>query len=223
MSVIHDANKVSSPDFLDVLLTELAFQQLAGEVGELRGIGQSYDATVTIEVCAQSHMVDTHHVDGMLQMAHSILYRGLPILHEESFIQGDLHHTTLCCQGTHLVVSKVAGMVAQGTATAMAAYDGCLAQFQGVVKTLLVGMTEVDHDTQTVHFPDDLLAKVTHTAPCLTTSCGVADIVVAIVTERHIDDAPLGKVPQVLYLSIQRMTVLNTEHDALLALMLIHP
>ena len=61
-------------------------------------------------------------------------------------IQGDLHDATLLSEGAHLVVSEVARMVAQGATTAMTAYDGCLAELQRIVETLLAGMAEVHHD-----------------------------------------------------------------------------
>ena len=57
----------------------------------------------------------------------------------------------------------------------------------------------------------------------LTASCRVADVVVAIVAQRHVDDAPFGEVAQVFYLAVQGVTVLDAQHDALLAQVLVLP
>ena len=57
----------------------------------------------------------------------------------------------------------------------------------------------------------------------MTATCGVADIVVAIVAKCHIDDAALGKMAEVLDLAVQSMAVLNAQHNALLAQVLVHP
>ena len=72
-------------------------------------------------------MVDTHHADSMLQVAHGIFDGGFTLFYQESVIERNLHDTTMLGKGAHLVVGKVAGMVAEGTTTAMTAYDRCLA------------------------------------------------------------------------------------------------
>ena len=84
-------------------------------------------------------------------------------------------------------------------------------------------MAEVNHDAQPIHLADDLSAKVTHAIVCMTATCGVADIVITIMAKRHIDDAALGKVVEVLNLAVQGVSVLNAQHDALLAKVLVLP
>ena len=54
-------------------------------------------------------------------------------------------------------------------------------------------------------------------------TCAVADVVVAIVAQRHIDDATLGEVAQVVEAALEGMAVLYAEHDALSALVLVLP
>ncbi len=63
----------------------------------------------------------------------------------------------------------------------------------------------------------DLLTKSTEAMVCLAASCRVADIVVAIMTEGHVNNATLSEMVQVFHLSIQSMSVLDAKHDALLA------
>ena len=106
-------------------------------------------------------------------------------------------------------------MVAKCAATAMAAHDGCGAQFQGVVEALLGSMAQIDHDAQPVHLADDLSAEGAHTVVGMTAACRVADVVVAIVAEGHIDDAALCEVLQVFRLSVDGQSVLYAQHDAL--------
>ena len=52
----------------------------------------------------------------------------------------------------------------------MAAHDGLAADVEGIVETLLPGMTHVHEDAQTVHLPDDLFSEGTDTAPCVLTA-----------------------------------------------------
>ena len=82
-------------------------------------------------------------------------------------------------------------------------------------------MTEIHQDAQAVHLSDDLFAEVADAVVGVAASCGVADIVVAVVTKRHIDDAAVGEVLQVADVALQRQSVLDGEHDALASLALV--
>ena len=168
-------------------------------------------------------MVDAHDVDGMLQVAHGIVEGGVAILHQETMIERDLHDTTMLGKGPHLVVREVARVVAECAAAAMAAHDRRAAELQGIVETLLASMAEVDHDAQAVHLADDLTTKGADTIMGMLATCAVADVVVAIVAQRHIDDATLGEVAQVVEAALEGMAILDAEHDALPALVLVQP
>ena len=78
-------------------------------------------------------------------------------------IDGGLSHTALRCQGAHLIVGEVTGMIAERTTATMAAHDGLTADVEGIVEALLAAMTEIDEDTQTVHLTDHLFTEGTHT------------------------------------------------------------
>ena len=166
-------------------------------------------------------MVDAHDLYGMFQMAKGILYGCLPLLDEEAMIECHLHHPTLLRQCPHLVVSQVAGMVAERTATAVAAHDRRGADVQRIVEATLVGMAEVNHDAQSVHLSDDLPSEVADPMMRIAAPGRIADIVVTIMAERHIDDAPLCKVAELLQLTVQSQSVLDAQHDALPALPLV--
>ena len=84
-------------------------------------------------------------------------------------------------------------------------------------------MAEVYHDAQAVHLADYFAAKGADAMVAVLATCGVTDVVVAIVAQCHIDDATLGKVAQVVDAALDGMAVLDTEHDALLALVLVQP
>ena len=102
-------------------------------------------------------MVYAHDVYGMVQMADEGVYRGLlTVLGEESVVQCYLHHSASRREGTHLVVGEIARMVAQRAAAAVAAYDRCRGQLQGLVERCLSGMGEVDHDAEAVHLAYDI-------------------------------------------------------------------
>ena len=162
-------------------------------------------------------MVDAHNLDGMVKVGHHILDGGLAVLTQESGIDGDLHDTALRGESPHLVISEVTRMVAEGAAAAMAAHDGLRTEGEGIVETLLSGMAHIDHDAQTVHLAHHLFAETAQAAVGVTAAGGVAEVVVAVMTERHIDDAALGEVLQVLQLTVEGQSVLDAEHDGLTA------
>ena len=49
----------------------------------------------------------------------------------------------------------------------------------------------------------------------------IADIVVAIMAQGHIDDTTLGKMLQTIQMTIECQTVLNAQHDTFAPLLLI--
>ena len=112
-------------------------------------------------------------------------------------------------------------MVTKRATATVATHYRLLADFQSIIETLLRCVAQVDHDSQTVHFADYLLSELAHAVVRITTLCRVADVIIAVMTERHIDDAALGKVLQVLQLPIQRQTILDAQHDALPTLALV--
>ena len=59
-------------------------------------------------------MIDAHHLDGMFQVIHDIEDTRLTILTQEPVVDRGLCHTILGSEGSHLVVSEVTGVVAEG-------------------------------------------------------------------------------------------------------------
>ena len=116
-------------------------QQLEGEIDEFRRVGEPPDAAVSIKVGSQTYVVDTHHIDGMLKMGNSVHDVGFTLFTQESVIERGMSHTTLCCEGTHLVIGQIARHIAERTAAAMAADNRSLADIKCIVETLLATMT----------------------------------------------------------------------------------
>ena len=114
-------------------------------------------------------------------------------------------------------------MVAEGTTAAMTAHNGLAADVEGIIEALLASVTEIDKDTQTVHLADDLFTESTHTVVGIISTGRVADIVVAVMAEGDIHHTTIGKVLQVLELAFECQSVLNTQHDTLQSLVLMHP
>ena len=221
---MHDAEEIAAPDFLDVGLAVTAGEQLAGEVDELGRAGQTGDTTVAVEVGAETDMIDADHLDGVLEMGHDIEDGGLTVAAQETMVDGGLSHTAFGGEGAELIVGEVAGMVAEGPATAMAAHDGLGADVEGIVKTLLTGMAHVDEDAQTVHLADDLLAEGADTAMGVVAARGgVADVVVAIMAEGDINHATILEMLQALQMAVEGEAVLDAEHDALQTTVLVEP
>ena len=217
----HDAQPVAAPYLLNVALAVFAAQQLEGEVDHLAAVGQADDTTIAVEIGAQSDVVDAHHLDGMLEMTHGVEDGCLARLAEESGIEGDMGHTATAGECTQLVVGEIAGMVAQGAAVAMTAHDGGGTDVEGIVEALLAGMAQVDHDAVEVHLLDDALAELAHAIVGVAPAGRVADVVIAIMTERDVDDAPLSEVLHIRQVVVQGQTILNAQHDALAALALV--
>ena len=111
-------------------------------------------------------------------------------------------------------------MVTQGTCRGMTAHDGGLADLQGIVETLLTCMAEVNHHTHSVHLLNHLFAELAHTTMFVIASCGVADVVVAIVAEGHIHHTTLSEGFHIANVFTNGVTVLNAEHDGAFAIFL---
>ena len=199
----------------------MAAEQLEGELYGLGSIGIAAHATVAVEIGAYSHMVDAHHVDGMLQMTDGIEDGGFALGAEESGIERGMGHAASLGQGPQLVVGEVSRMVAQRPAVAVAAHDGRCGNLQRIVETLLAGMGKIDHDAAAVHLVDDLLAELAHAVVGVASTGRVAHIVVAVMAKGDIHDAALGKVLHILNIMAQRQCVLDAEHDAASALALV--
>ena len=134
----------------------------------------------------------------MLQMVDGIEDGGLSVFAEETVVEGHLHDTARLSQASHLFVGEVAGMVAQGTTGGMCADDGRLRDFEGIEEALVAGMTQVDHQSETVHLADDLFAETAYAAMYVAAAAGVAEVVVAVVAEGDIDHAALSEMADVL-------------------------
>ena len=91
-------------------------QQATGEVDEFCGRGEAGDTAVAVEVSADAHMLDAHHLHHVVEMGHCIQDAGLPVGAQEATVEGDLCHTAFGGEGAQLVIGEVAGMVAEGAA-----------------------------------------------------------------------------------------------------------
>ena len=195
LHLLHDSQEVASPDEAQIGLAVALSQEAAGEVDEFGRGCKTRHTAVAIEVRSDADVLDTHDVNGMVDMGNGIEDGGLPVGAEEAVVESDLRHTACLGQCPQLVVGEVARMVAKYTAAGVGADDGLSAQFQGVVETALTGMRKVHHDAEAVHLADDLCPEVRNAQRRLAfaRSCRAADVVVAIVAECHIDDALFGK------------------------------
>ena len=84
-------------------------------------------------------------------------------------------------------------------------------------------MAEVNHHTHTIHLFNDFRPKLTHTMMLVIASCRVTDVVVAIVAEGHINDTTFAESFHITDVLANRITILDTQHNGLLALLLQSP
>ena len=69
-------------------------------------------------------MLNTHHVDSVVEVVDGIEDAGLPLLAQEAIVECHLCHTAFLCQSAHLFVGEVARVVAQRTSRGMGTDDG---------------------------------------------------------------------------------------------------
>lgn len=127
MILVNESQEVSSHNETYILLRELSAKEVTCEVYYLGSVGQAWHAAITIKVCAKSYMFDAHDLGRMAEMFYCVDDGGLAVFAEEPIVDRRLCYAAGLGKGTHLVVSKVAWVVAKGTGRAVAAYNGNLA------------------------------------------------------------------------------------------------
>src|SRR5574344_1481534 len=122
-------------------------------------------------------------------------------------------HTAFQGKRMHLFVEKVAWNITQYPRTAVAAYNRCATDIQSIIETLLVGMTQVYHDTAVVHLLNHLRTESAYTIMSITPTGTVANIIVTIVAQGDIDYTSLSEISYIGYIPVKSKTVLNTQYD----------
>ncbi len=171
-------------------------------------VGYAGYTSVAVEVGADAYVFDAHDVDHVVEVLYGIQNGGLAVGAQESVVQGYLCYTTLLCQGFHLGVCQVAGVVTEGAGTAVAAYDGLAANLKGIIEAGFGGMAQVRHDAQPVHFLYYLLAEGAESAMFGISLGGIADVIVTVVAKGHIHNAAFSKMFQSAQVLAYRIPVL---------------
>ena len=172
----------------------MAQQEGACEVDYFGCVGQSGYASVAIEVGSESDMFYSHYLYGMDEVVHGVDNGGLSAVAKESVVQGYLCHAVFLCECPHLVVGEIAWVFAECSCRTVAANDGGFAEFECVVETCLCGMAHVYEYSQSVHLCYDFAPEGAEASVFCVAFGGIADVVVAIVAECHVDDAALFEV-----------------------------
>ncbi len=157
-------------------------------------------------------MLDAHYAYGVFKVCDSVEHGCLAFAAQKAVVDGGLSHAARLCECAHLVVSKVAGVVAEGAGAAVAAHNGLRADVQSVVKALLAGVAEVNHYAAPVHFPYHFSPETAHSVMRVAALCTVANVVVAVVTQRYIDHAPLHEVLYVGEITVECKAVFDAKH-----------
>ena len=82
-------------------------------------------------------------------------------------------------------------------------------------------MAEVYHHANAVHLFNHLLSERTHTSVFVVALGGIAYVIVAVVAQGHIHDTTLTETRHVGEVLADGITVLDAQHDAFLAKLLI--
>ena len=82
-------------------------------------------------------MVDAHDLNGVLQMGDGVNDAGFSLFLQETRVERGLCYTAFGGESAHLVIGEVAGMVAEGLTTGVAAHNGCTTDVEGIIETFL--------------------------------------------------------------------------------------
>ena len=123
-----------------------------------------------------------------------------------------------------MVVRKVAGVIAKGAGGRVAAHNGELRHLEGVIETRFGAVREVDHHANAVHFAHHAAAKFRQTAVLSAFALGiacqivlvrarrVANVVVAVVAKRGVDDATAAKMLHIGQIGAESKGILDARH-----------
>ena len=103
----------------------------------------------------------------------------------------------------------------------MGADHGDAAAIEDIVKGFLAGVGEVDQHPDAVHFAHDFPAKVAQTIVLVLGAHGrIANIVVAVVAERHINDSLSAEEFYICEVVPNGVAVFNAQKDGALVMVL---
>lgn len=210
---VHHAQEVSTPQQAEVVFAVVGCQQPAGELDDFGGRIAAADAAVAVEIGADAYVFDAHDTHQVLDMGNGIEDTGFAFLPQEATVQADLGYAAAGSQGTQLVVSKIARMVAQGAGRRVGGYDGVAADFQGFVETAFAGMRNIDQHAYAVHLVDDLFAEGTHAQSFFVVAGRTAHVVVAVVAEGEVDYPTTAEAFHVGEVLAQCIAVLDAQHQ----------
>ena len=84
-------------------------------------------------------------------------------------------------------------------------------------------MTKVNHYSETVHLADNPLAKFAHSIMSGFPTATVADVVITVMAEGDIHHSPIGKVLDIVYITLESQTILYAKHYGLKSSTLVGP
>lgn len=154
-------------------------------------------------------------------MINGVDNRSFSFFAEKAVIECGMGDTTRLSQSTELVIGQITRMITKGAAIAMTAHDGCAGNLQGIIETLLISMGEVHHQAIAVHFLYNFFTKLTDAIVSVAAAGRIANIIIAIMTKRDINNAALGEIFYVLNIMSQCETVFNAKHYASTTLTLV--
>ena len=111
LHLLHHAQPVAAPYFFYIFHGKTLAQELAGYVTQLRRVAATYDFAVAVEIGAYAHVVDACNINCVVKVAEKIVEGSLAVASQKAAVHCHLHHSTLCCEGAHLVVGEVARVV----------------------------------------------------------------------------------------------------------------
>jgi hypothetical protein len=117
------------------------------------------------------------------------LFEVTELLTEEANMIVDLNDAAIFCECAHHVVGHVTGSFGEGARGRVGSDNGSLGSGDDVVEGLVGNVRDIDHDAETVHFEDHLLAKIGEAVVSGSIGGRISPIGVAHVGEGHVANA----------------------------------
>ena len=108
---------------------------------------------------------------------------------QEMFVQTDLYDAAVGSQRLNLAVRQIARVIDQRAYRRMGCDNGQTALRQYVVKRALRRVRHVDHNAQSIHFGDHVVAERAKPAPFRMSHSRIADVVIVVMAQRYVRDA----------------------------------
>ncbi len=161
----------------------------------------------------------------MVDVCNNIPDPSPPVFGQKAFIKADAYVTLMLAKSEYLIVTKVAGMLAQGLGGGVRSDNRSRTILKHVVKGLFGSMRDIRQDTHSRHGFDQLFPKRTQSVVLgiIFVGGGIAYVVVSVVAKGDVTHARLVKFLEQVQIGPQSVGVFDGQQDGFFTLGLEFP